>query len=121
VTLSRPLLVALLLAALAAAPGCFVDEIDKSMEIYESAGPGAARKVKEQEAAAQRARAEAAKPGKPGKPGKQDEKPSIAQYWQKARTLGSEPKNESIVGCSLDGRVEYMMRDDCLARGGEPR
>jgi len=118
---SRPLLVALLLAGLAAAPGCFVDEIDKGMEVYERAGPGAARKVKEREAAAKRAQAEAAKPGKAGKPGKPEEKLSIAQYWQKARTLGSEPKNESIVGCTLDGRVEYMVRDDCLARGGEPR
>ena len=115
----RPLLVALLLAGLAGVPGCFMEEIDKSMEIYESAGPGAARKTREKQAAAQRAREP--EPAKSGKPGQQGEKPSIAAYWQKARTLGSEPKNESIIGCLLDGRVEYMLRDDCLARGGEPR
>lgn len=108
----RPVHLALLLAV-AALPGCFVNEIDKSMERYEGPRRKAAREAKEaaeaQERAARTPGAQAA--GKPAGP----------SWWETARTLGSDPKNESIAGCQLGGRIEYMLRDDCLARGGQPQ
>jgi hypothetical protein len=103
-----------LLLAVAALPGCFLNEIDKSMENYEG-GPGkrAAREAKEAAEAQERT---ARAPGKPG-----DAKPAGPSWWETARTLGSDPKNEAIAGCQLGGRVEYMLRDDCLSRGGQPQ
>ena len=95
----------LLAAALLAATGCFLGEIDKSMARYEgnkkpAAGGGAPAK---------------AAPGAAPAPGA----PAGPSWWQTARTLGSEPMDASIAGCRLGGRVEFMRRDDCLARGGE--
>jgi hypothetical protein len=46
--------------------------------------------------------------------------PSGPSWWQTARTLGSEQKNEDIIACQVGGRTEFMMRDNCLARGGTP-
>lgn len=43
-----------------------------------------------------------------------------ANWWEKARTLSSEPKNDSIVRCQLGGAVQFMSREDCLGRGGKP-
>lgn len=110
----RPACLVALLLAVAALPGCFVNEIDKSMENYEGPRRKAAReaaeaKAKEEKRAAGGGGATAA--GKPAGP----------SWWETARTLGSEAKNESIAGCQLGGRLEYMLRDDCLARGGQPQ
>lgn len=99
---SRPVLLAVLLTALAAAPGCFLDEIDKSMALY----PGGKK--------------EPEKPAKApaGAPGGAPAAPAGPSWWETATTLGSEPIDETIAGCRLGGRVEFMRRDDCLARGG---
>lgn len=43
------------------------------------------------------------------------------EWWAKATTLGSEESNPEIAGCTLGGRLEFMLRDDCLARGGTPQ
>lgn len=103
--LRPPQLVALLL--LAAAPGCFLNEIDKSMENY--AGPS--KQAKPAPGAPEAPPAAGAAPAKPAGP----------SWWETARTLGSEPMDESIAGCQLGGRIEFMLRDDCLARGGQPQ
>lgn len=97
-----------LLLGIAVLPGCFLDEIDKSMEQYE----GPRRK------AAEASKAADAKPSAAGAPAA---KPAGPSWWETARTLGSDPKNEAIAGCQLGGRVEFMLRDDCLARGGQPQ
>jgi hypothetical protein len=114
-----------LVVCLAAASGCFaMDEIDSGMKYYDKhrnatrgdamnsgqAPPGAPP------APGQPAEAPAA-PAADGKPAP----PSGAAWWAKARTLGSEPGNEKISGCQLGGRLEFMLRDDCLARGGTPQ
>jgi hypothetical protein len=98
----------LLAAALVAAPGCFLGEIDKSMASYE----GGKKPAPAPAPAAGKAKAA---PGAAPAPGA----PAGPSWWQTARTLGSEPMDESIAGCRLGGRVEFMRRDDCLARGGQ--
>ena len=102
----RPAPIVALLLALAALPGCFLDEIDKSMALY----PGG----KKQSEQAAKAPAPAGQPGAPAEP-------AGPSWWETAKTLGSEPMDESIAGCQLGGRVEFMLRDDCLARGGSPQ
>jgi hypothetical protein len=109
----RPSPLALLLLVLAAGlPGCFVGEIDKSMKEYDQtrAAPGPAP-----------APGAAAKSPAPGTPPGQPATPSGPSWWQTAKTLGSDPIDEDIAGCALGGRIEFMLRDDCLARGGRPQ
>ena len=92
--------------ALGAGTGCFLGEIDKSMEQYPG---GAAAKAKE-----------TPKPQAPaaGKDGAQASGPS---WWETARTIGPDLQDETITTCELDGRKEFMRRDNCLARGGRPQ
>jgi len=103
------------LLAIALAPGCFLDEIDKSMDAYEGnstkapAKPGAAPTT-----ATAKAAPGTAAPGAPAAP-------AGPSWWQTARTLGSDPIDETIAACQIDGRVEFQRRDDCLARGGRPQ
>lgn len=118
----------LLLAAvaLAAASGCFVNE-----EIDNASNMLGKDKSHQQPAKTGDARPDAPKPG--GKPG--DKGTAVAsagsaaqgvvatgkEWWAKATTLGSEESNPEIAGCTLGGRLEFMLRDDCLARGGTPQ
>ncbi len=96
--------------ALVAGTGCFLDEIDKSMALY----PGqAAKQAKEKEEAKVKADAAAAE-----KAGANSSGPS---WWETARTIGPELQDETITTCALDGRTEFMRRDNCLARGGRPK
>jgi hypothetical protein len=102
---------------LATAPGCFVfDEIDKASEL--SNGPA--------ESAPATAKAGTTKPGvakagaAPGG-GASPAAPSAKSWWQTARSLGSEESEAGISRCELSGRTEFMLRDDCLARGGSPK
>ena len=86
----------------AGASGCFVfDEIDSGMKELERFD-GAADEAPATPAAAP------------------PEAAPQASWWEKARTLGSEPANERIVRCELDGTTQFMDRDDCLGRGGRP-
>lgn len=92
--------------ALLAGTGCFLDEIDKSMANYPG-GSAAAKKEPDPPAAAASTGAKKA--------------PDGPSWWATARTLGSEPSDESIASCNLAGRTEFMRRDDCLSRGGRPQ
>jgi hypothetical protein len=96
------------LLAVAALPGCFLDEIDKSMAAYEGKAPPA-KPAPPPPGAAPAGGAQA--PAKPAGP----------SWWETARTLGSEPMDETIASCEIGGRVEFQRRDDCLARGGRPQ
>ena len=43
------------------------------------------------------------------------------QWWDRATSLSSESVDSKIAQCTLGGRTQFMSRDDCLARGGQPR
>ena len=92
-----------------AASGCFLDEIDKSVNAdkvkAQAVAPGAPA------AGANPKQVAAATPGKPAAP----KGPS---WWQTAHSLGSEESKSDIVPCKRASGVEFMDRDDCLARGG---
>jgi hypothetical protein len=105
-----PALVLALGLALAAGSGCFLDEIDKSMDAYENKPA----KAPPAPAAGQAPAAPAAGGGAPAAP-------AGPSWWQTARTLGSEPIDDTIAACEIGGRVEFQRRDDCLARGGRPK
>jgi hypothetical protein len=95
------------------ASGCFLNEIDKSVESAKSASE---RKAE----ATAKGEAPAAKPAKGGGP-KQTasaDAPKGQSWWATATTLGSEESTADIVACQLSGKVDFMTRDDCLARGG---
>jgi phage-related minor tail protein len=119
-SICRSLLVAGLLGA---ATGCFVfDEIDKSSALIKgpaaggdkaAAAPGAVK--------GGAAKSAAAKPGADATTAAKPAAPSEKGWWQTARTLGSEQSEEGITRCELAGRAEFMLRDDCLARGGVPK
>lgn len=85
--------------------GCFVfEELDSGM--------------KELERFDGKAQPEPAQPATT--PAQQAKKPA-SDWWQKARTLGSEPSDAEIVRCELDGSAQFMKREDCLGRGGKAR
>jgi hypothetical protein len=116
----RSLLVALLLGAVT---GCFViDEIDKASALDN--GPGdRGRKDATAPGAAKSASAKPA-PTKPGAGATAAAKPAAPagkSWWETARSLTSEESSEGISRCELAGRAEFMLRDDCLARGGVPK
>jgi len=102
-------IVALLLIA-SAASGCFLNEIDKSVNANKSKAQAVAGTAKQADDAApkQVASAKDAKAAAPAGP----------SWWQTATTLGSEESNLDAVACKLGGRTEFMTRDDCLSRGG---
>jgi hypothetical protein len=109
----------LFLAALIAVAtcGCFLNEIDKSVQ---SSPMGAQMKAeaaaKEKEAADKDKTAK--QDGKAGKP----PGPQGASWWAKASSLSSEESTAHIVGCRTQGgKTDFMTRDDCLARGGVPQ
>jgi hypothetical protein len=125
--MSRAASWALLLLVLLAI-GCFaMDEIDKGMESYDK-NRGATQDTVNSGRAA-RGEPPVPTPGQPPAAGEAPAAsaadspvgPTGAAWWAKARTLGSEPGNEEIAGCQLGGRLEFMLRDDCLARGGTPQ
>jgi hypothetical protein len=104
----RNVLVAMLVAL--AASGCFLDEIDKSVNANKSKAQAVAGDAKQADGAApkQVASAKGAKAATPAAP----------SWWETATTLGSEESNLDAVACKLGGRTEFMTRDDCLSRGG---
>jgi len=104
---TRMILAALLASALS---GCFLDEIDKSMALY----PGSPQPANQAEQPATSAPGAAA----PKQTAKAKAPPDEKSWWQNATTLGSEESKTDFVGCKLGSGVEFMTRDDCLARGG---
>lgn len=110
-SLARLLIASLLLGA---ATGCFVaDEIDKAAALDNGPGAGAPRAAK-----AGSPKAAAAKPGTGATAAAN---PAGKSWWETARSLTSEESDEAIARCELAGRSEFMLRDDCLARGGVPK
>jgi hypothetical protein len=94
--------------------GCFLNEIDKSV----NNSPMGAEMKKDKEAAEAKTAEGAKTDGKPAKPAA----PQGASWWAKATTLSSEESTAKIVGCKKkDGKTDFMTRDDCLARGGQPQ
>ena len=105
-----PILRSLFVAGLlGVATGCFaLDELDKASAL--SKGPGAGK--------AGAAASAAAKPGASATTAAQPAAPSAKSWWQTARTLSSDHSDEGITRCELSGHSEFMLRDDCTARGG---
>jgi len=97
--------------------GCFItDELDKSMDLMEHPRFG--------DAPAKEEPAPAARTSKRSLP-KVDPSAAAAKaksWWQeKARTLGSEEIDESLVRCELRGKSQFMRREECRSRGGVPK
>jgi predicted cobalt transporter CbtA len=94
-----------------AATGCFVfDEIDNAGTFEKASPPGA-------KAAA------APKPGAaPANAAAKPAAPSGDAWWKTASSVTSEEMDDSAIAkCSVNGRIEFMDRDDCLSRGGTPQ
>jgi len=118
----------LLLAAIAAiglATGCFVgSELDQAnatasgaaaRSMNPSSVPGGAKPTDAPAAGADaKPKGEAVASNKPAAP-------SGAAWWKTARTLSSESSDSNIGPCDLNGRMEFMHREDCLARGGRAK
>ena len=107
-------LASVLVACLAS--GCFINEIDKSVEAAKPPGQKAA------EAAAKGAPPPGQAEAGAKQVAKADQKPAAPQgaaWWQSAKSLGSEESTADMVACKTKGgKIEFMLRDDCLARGG---
>lgn len=116
----RSLLVALLLGAVT---GCFVvDEIDKAAALDN--GPGDRGRKDATAPGAEKSAAAKPAPTRPGAGATAAAKPAAPggkSWWETARSLTSEESSEGISRCELAGRAEFMLRDDCLARGGVPK
>lgn len=93
------------------ASGCFLGEIDKSAE---EAKP-ASQRIAEAKAKSGDAQA---KPGAPKQTAAADPNAPKGGWWATATTLGSEESKADIVACKLNGKIEFMTRDDCLGRSG---
>jgi hypothetical protein len=99
---------------LTAALGCsFVEELDKANAEMDRYSPTARREAEAKAAAQASAATDAA--NAPSK-----EKPSVklGEWWKNARTIGSGPKDASIVKCTVGGSVQFMRVHDCEMRGG---
>jgi hypothetical protein len=105
-----------------ATTGCFaLEEMDKSAKLDNSySAPGA--KVVAKTAGAAEAGAE--KPKGAAKPSANAEAkpaaPSGDAWWRTASSVTSEEGDSSIASCTIGGHTEFMQRDDCLSRGGQP-
>ena len=42
------------------------------------------------------------------------------EWWKRTSSLAPAELESSIVSCRLSGGMQFMSRDDCLARGGTP-
>jgi hypothetical protein len=122
VHIARLLLVAI--AAIGPTTGCFVgSELDQANATASSA----AAKSMNPTSVPGGAKPDAAADAKPGAPkgdaaaSNKPAAPSGAAWWKTARTLSSESTDASIAPCDLNGRMEFMHREDCLARGGRAK
>jgi hypothetical protein len=108
---------------LGAATGCFVgDEIDKASALNNGPGAGGPKAPTAPGAApTASARPATAKPGTGATAAAKPAAPAGKTWWETARSLTSEESDEAIARCELAGRAEFMLRDDCLARGGTPQ
>lgn len=98
--------VAVLVALVAFSPGCFVlEELDKGKKTMDELSGAPDTQSETQPSGS----ADAAKPAA-----------DPEAWWKKARTLTPGETDPSIVRCDLDGSLQFMRRDDCIARGGRP-
>lgn len=42
-------------------------------------------------------------------------------YWKNSRTFAPGGGDNGVVSCNVRGQVQFMKRDDCKRRGGQPR
>lgn len=108
------LLVTLLLAALAGAPGCMVaDELDSAAAKMPTTGKAAEQKKRDPSgeslgAAGRLAAAKAATQAR------------SKQWWGTAKSIAPGEKPAGVVQCRMPEGVKFMTRDDCLSQGGRP-
>ncbi|HKJ23530.1 MAG TPA: hypothetical protein VKB65_01815 [Myxococcota bacterium] len=113
--MSRPIRIfALVLALLAAGPGCFVvDELDNGMKMMDENSPR-----KKHGPAAEEAAPETAVARREG-PSAQE---ALAKWWKHARTPSSGPRDPAtateIVTCRIGGATRFMSKTDCEVQGG---
>ena len=52
-----------------------------------------------------------------------ERKEKAKEYWEKARTItpGTRDEESGISACQLGGSTQFMMKEQCLARGGVPK
>ena len=43
------------------------------------------------------------------------------RWWKRATSLEASGLDASIVSCRLSGGTQFMSRDNCLSRGGDPQ
>ena len=43
------------------------------------------------------------------------------EWWDKAKSLNRKQLSPSIVSCRFRSGTQFMSRDDCLGRGGQPK
>jgi hypothetical protein len=105
--LARLVCAGLLALGLASLPGCFVfDELDAGMEKIDRAS--AKKKTEPEPAPVASAGTDAETEGR------------RRSLWEGGRSLNPHEKSDAIARCTLGGSVQFMTRDDCLARGGDP-
>lgn len=112
----RAILAAALLGlALGGASGCFVfDELDSGMEKIERSST----RKKTEPAPSPTPAASDEDGGGGGLAGAADA--LRRSLWEGGRSLNPHEKSAEIARCELGGGVQFMTRDDCLARGGRP-
>ena len=92
----------------AGSSGCFVfEELDSGMEWMERTD---AAKKKPSDSSTGTASAQ--------NQNAEQQRPTGAEWWKKARSLSSDEIDASIVQCQIGGSVQFMRRTDCEARGG---
>ena len=98
------LLVPILILILSPSLGCSImDELNKANdEMDEFVGT-----EEEEELAAEKA--------------KPDPNALSKQWWESAKSLDTKELSPSIVSCRLGGGTQFMGRDECLSRGGNPK
>ena len=102
--LRRLLAILPVIACLALTTGCFViEEIDSGMALMEKHGGQHGNRTAEAEEEAPKAA------------GKVD-----LEYWENARTITSGEGSKDVTSCNLRGQLQFMKRDDCIRRGGQP-
>jgi len=97
-----------LAAVLATGPGCFLGELDSSMELMDEISGGGKQAEAETEA--------------PEEPAGRDPRAAAKRWWKSARTPASGPADgkaaTEIVTCRLGGETRFMSRTDCEVQGG---
>jgi hypothetical protein len=96
-----------LVLLLVPAPGCFVvEEIDSGMKVWKHHSP-------------KKKQAETPPEELAGAPS--GARAKLEDWWQSARSLGSDELSADIVSCEIGGSTQFMREADCLSQGGRTR